>query len=278
MHRSQDERHPALPPPSSQQHANPGHPTHPLQARRPLAYSQHLPPSFAATEEIRPEALADDFSRAYTAFQRPEGMYLPPPAPSPGGIEYLRGTMPPSEYQLKTSSYPLVGMVPSLGHQYPGMHQSPMYQSYLQPPILQLPVYSIGHIYPPQYSSSYQSLYQQPQPQPTAEQQHLMQYTGYPPMDSSCPGLLELPTRQKNDSEATAGSTSLPSHGLSLADTTRKLDEILGKRADQRTEEEKKFREDHLAARQSVHAMDATDRERRRQRKLLSLASEPSGL
>jgi hypothetical protein len=148
-----------------------------------------------------------------------------------------------------------------------------MYQSYLQPPILQLPVYSIGHIYPPQYSSSFQSLYQ---PQPTAEQQ-LLQYTGFPPVESSCPGLLELPTRQKNESEATAGST-LPLHGLSLADTTRKLDEILGKRADQRTDEEKKFREDHLAARQSVHAMDATDRERRRQRKLLSLASEPAGL
>jgi hypothetical protein len=271
MHRSQDQRHPALPPPSSQQHANPGHPIHPSQARRPPAYA----PSYAATEEIRPEGLADDYSRAYPDFQRPEGMYLPPPAPSPGGIEYLRGTIPPSEYQLKTASYPLVGMVPSIG-QYPGM-QPPMYQSYLQPPILQLPVYSIGHIYPPQYSSSFQSLYQQQQPQPTAEQQHLMQYTGYPPVDSSCPGLLELPTRQKNESEAIAGST-LPSHGLSLADTTRKLDEILGKRADQRTEEEKKFREDHLAARQSVHAMDATDRERRRQRKLLSLASEPSGL
>ena len=97
------------------------------------------------------------------------------------------------------------------------------------------------------------------------------------PAESSCPGLLELPTRQKNESEATSGST-IPSLGLSLADTTRKLDEILGKRADQRTDEEKKFREDHLAARQSVHAMDATDRERRRQRKLLSLASEPAGL
>jgi hypothetical protein len=151
-----------------------------------------------------------------------------------------------------------------------------MYQSYVQQPIMQLPVYSMGHIYPPQYLPPFQSLYQA-QPQPTAEQQ-LLQYTEYPmPADYSCPGLFELPTKQKNESEATAGST-IPSQGLSLADTTRKLDEILGKRADQRTNEEKKFREDHLAARQSVHALDANDRERRRQRKLLSLASEPAGL
>jgi hypothetical protein len=149
-----------------------------------------------------------------------------------------------------------------------------MYQSYLQPPMLQLPVYSIGHIYPPQYSPSFHSLYQ-PQPQPTAEQQ-LLHYTEYAmPAESSLPGLFELSTRQTNEYEATFGP-QVPSHGLSLADATRKLDEILGKPSDQRTEEEKKFREDHLAARQNVHAMDATDRERRRQRKPLSLASEPA--
>jgi hypothetical protein len=260
MHRLQDHRHPTHPPPSSQQHAYSGYPPHPSQHGRPSAYSQHLPPSYAAAEEIRSEALASDYPGVYPDFQRP------PPAPSAAEIEY--------EYQIKAASYPLVSMMPSLG-QYPGMQPS-MYQPYLQPPILQLPVYSIGHIYPtPQYSPSFQSLYQQPQP--TVEQQ-LLQYSEYPmPADSSCPGLLELPTKQKHESEATAGST-IPLQGLSLADTTRKLDEILGKRADQRTEEEKKFREDHLAARQSVHAMDATDRERRRQRKLLSLASEPAGL
>jgi hypothetical protein len=174
---------------------------------------------------------------------------------------------------LQTTAYPLVGMLPSPG-QYSGM-QPPMYQSYLQPPILQWPVYSIGHMYPPQYSSSFQSLYHQPQAQP---EQHRLQYTEFPvPVDSTCPGLFELPTRQNNEYEAKFGP-SLSSQGLSLADANRKFDEILGKRADQRTDEEKKFREDHLAARQSVHAMDATDRERRRQRKLLSLASEPAGL
>jgi hypothetical protein len=234
----------------------------------PPAYAQHLPPSYAATEETHSEAYVDDYPGAYPALQRPGGMYPPPPPhPSAGEIEYLRSTMAPSEYPLQTAAYPVAGMLPSLG-QYPGM-QPPMYQSYLQPPV---PVYSIGHIYPPQYSPSFQSLYQ---PQPTAEQ-YLPQYTEYAmPVDVSCPGLLELSTKQKDESEATAGSSL---DGLSMADTNRKLDEILGKPADQRTEEEKKFREDHLAARQSVHARDATDRERRRQRKLLSLASEPAGL
>jgi hypothetical protein len=187
-------------------------------------------------------------------------MYPPPPPSSAGEFDYLRGTMPPPEYPLETAAYPVVGVLPSHGH-YPGMQQ-PMYQSFLQPPILQLPVYSIGHIYPPQYQPSYQSLYQ---PQPTAEQQ-LLQYAGLlTPVESSFPGLFELPTKQNKESEeAMAGSTQ-SLHSMSLADATRKFDEILGKRADQRTEEEKKFREEHLAARQSVHTRDAIDRKRRRQ-------------
>jgi hypothetical protein len=186
-------------------------------------------------------------------------MYHPPPPSSAGEFDYLRGTMPPLEYPLETAAYPVVGMLPSHG-QYPGMQQ-PMYQSFLQPPILQFPVYSIGHIYPPQaYPPSFQSLYQ-----PTADQQ-LLHYTDFPTsVDSSFPGLFELPTKQNNESEeAMAGSTPAL-HTMSLADATRKFDEILGKRADQRTEEEKKFREEHLAARQSVHTRDAIDRKRRRQ-------------
>jgi hypothetical protein len=252
MHHSQQHAYPGYPPHPSQQHAYPGSPV-PSQHRRPPAYAQHLPPSSAATEEIHSEAFVDAYPGAYPDLQRPGGMYLPPL--SAREIDYQRVAN-----SLETAAYPVVGMLPSLG-QYPGMQPS-MYQSYLQPPsILQLPVYSIGHIYPPQYSPSFQSLYQ---PQPTAEQ-YLPQYTDYSmPVDTTCPGLLELPTKQNDDSEAMFGSP-LPSHGLSLADATRKFDEILGKRADQRTEEEKKFREEHLKARQSVHTRDATDRKRRRQ-------------
>jgi hypothetical protein len=248
MHSSQ-QAYPGHPPPSPQ-HAHPGYPH-----RKPPAYSQHLPSPYAATGEIHSKTFADDYPGAYPDFQRPGGVYIPPL--SAREIDYHQITN-----SLQTAaSYPLVGMLPSLG-QYPGT-QPPIYPSYLQPPILQLPVYSIGHIYQPPYSPSFQSLYQ-PQPQPTAEQQ-LLQYIEYSmPADSSCPGLFELPTRQNNEYETMFGP-QLPSHGLSLADATRKFDEILGKRADQRTDEEKKFREDHLAARQSVHVRDATDRKRRRQ-------------
>lgn len=268
---SQDHtKHPAYPPPSSQPHTHSGYPLYASQDRGPPATSQHLPSSHAATEELDSEAFARDYAGAHPGYQQPGVAYPPPPSPSTGEGEYLRGTMPHMEYPEKTASHPLVGMIPSLG-QYPGM-QPPMFQSYMQPTII--PLYSIRHVYQPQYASSFQSLYQ---PQPTADQ-HLSQYTEFPyPVDSSCPGLLQLPTKPNNESEATAGST-LPLYSLSMADKNRKLDEILGKRADQRTEEEKKFREDHLAARQSVHAMDASDRERRRQRKLSSLASESSGL
>jgi hypothetical protein len=54
----------------------------------------------------------------------------------------------------------------------------------------------------------------------------------------------ELPTRQNNEYEVMFDPQPPFSHGLSLADATRKFDEIL-KRADQRTDEEKKFREDY---------------------------------
>jgi hypothetical protein len=103
-------------------------------------------------------------------------------------------------------------------------------------------------------------------------------YSALPiPVDSTCPGLFELPRRLPSGSEATADST-LPSHTTSMADATRKLDEILGKRADQRTDEENRFREEHLASRQSVQVRDATDRKRRRlrdQEKVSSSTEEP---
>jgi hypothetical protein len=250
MHSSQQAYPGYPPPPSSQQHAHPGYPLY-----KPLAYSpHHLPSHYAATEETHSEAFADDHPGAYPDFQRLGEIYIP--LPSAREIDYHQLTN-----SLQTASYPLASMLPSFG-QYPGMQPS-MYQSYLQPPMLQLPVYSIGHIYPPQYPPSFQSLYQ-PQAQPTAEQQ-LLHYTEYAmPAESSLPGLFELSTRQTNEYEATFGP-QVPSHGLSLADATRKFDEILGKRADQRTDEEKKFREDHLAARESVHVRDASDRKRRRQ-------------
>jgi hypothetical protein len=266
--------YPGYPPPPSLQKHNiyPGCPPHPSQHRGPPAYSRHLPHSYAATEEMRIEAFADDYPGA-SVFQRPGGIYPIPAPPSIDEIiDYYRGTMPPPEYPSQIAAYPLVGILPPLG-QYPGL-QSFLQPPILQPPILQLPVYSIGHIYPPQYSPLLQSLYQ---PQQTADQ-HLLQYTEFPmALDSSCPGLLELPTKQNNESEATAAST-IPSNTMSMAETTRKLDEILGKRAEERTEEEKKFREEHLAARQSVHARDATDRERRRQRNPISLASKYDAL
>jgi hypothetical protein len=279
----QQHRYPAYSPPPLQQNEYPGHPAHPSQHRRPPAYSRHLPPSDAVTEETESEAYADDYYEAYSDFPPLEGKYPPPPLASGSEFDYHRGAMPPHEYPLETAAYPVVGVLPSHG-QYPGMQQ-PMYQSFLQPPILQLPVYSIGHIYPPQYqpqyppqylpqyatqyppqyATQYESLYQA-----TLDQQ-LLQYAEYAtPVDSNCPGLLELPTKEIDESEAVTDDSTLPSQTMSLADTTRKLDEILGKRADQRTEEEKKFREDHLAARQSVHTRDAIDRDRRRQRKLIS--------
>jgi hypothetical protein len=294
----QQHRYPAYSSPSLQQHEYPGYPAHPSQYRRPPAYSRHLPSSDAVTEETESEAYADDYPGAFPDFPPPEEKYPPPPPASAGEVDYHRGERPPSDYPLEAAAYPVVGVLPSHG-QYPGMQQ-PMYQSFLQPPILQLPVYSIGHIYPPQYqpqyppqylpqyspqyppqyapqyvpqysAAQYESLYQT---QLAADQQ-LLQYTEVPTsVDSNCPGLLELPTKGKDESEAVAvavaDDSTLPSHTMSLADTTRKLDEILGKRADQRTEEEKKFREDHLAARQSVHTRDAIDRDRRRQRKLIS--------
>jgi hypothetical protein len=126
----------------------------------------------------------------------------------------------------------------------------------MYPPPLQSPYQ------PHQWASAVASL-------PTADQYYSALQT---PVEPSCPGLLELPTKQKNESEATAGST-IPSQGLSLADTTRKLDAILGKRADQRTEDENRFREEHLAARQSVHTRDAADRKRRRLRGKEKLSS-----
>jgi hypothetical protein len=222
----------------------------------PPTYSRHLSPSYAATEQMRSEAHAGDYRGAYPDFQRPGGICpLPPPPSADEIIDYYRSTMPPPEYPPQAAAYPLVGMLPPLG-QYPGL------QSFLQPPILQLPVYSIGHIYPPQYSPSLQSLYQT---QPTADQ-HLLQYTEFPmPVGSTYPGLFELSTKQNNEPDATLFGSTLRSHTPSLAEATRRFDEILGKRADQRTEEEKKFREEHLAARQSVHARDAIDRKRRRQ-------------
>jgi hypothetical protein len=269
MHPSQQHAYPVYPPHPLRQHAYPPYPHHPSQHRRPPAHLRHLPPSYAVTEEANSEvAYADDYyPGAYPDFPPREGTYPPPSPPFAGEFDYHRSVIPPPQYPLDTAAYSVLGVLPPHG-QYPGM-QPPMYQSYVQPPILQLPVYSIGHIYPPQYPPQYlpsfQSLYQ---PQPTVEQQ-LLHYTELPtPVDSTCPGLLELATKQNDESEAGASST-LPSHTLSLADTTRKLDQILGKRADQRTEEEKEFREYHLAARQSVYTRDAIDRDRRRQRKLL---------
>jgi hypothetical protein len=252
-----DSEHPPHPP---QQYAHPGYLPHPPQRHKPPAYSRHLPPSYATREEIHSGAYADDYPGAYPDFHRLGGIYPPPPPPpSVSAIDYLRGTMPPPEFPSQTAAYnAVVGMLSPLG-QYPGI-QPPSYQSFLQPPILQLPVYSIGHIFPPQYSPSFQSLYQ---PQPTADQQ-LLPYTEFPlAVDSSYPGLFELPMKQNNESEATAGS-ALPSNTMSMAETTRKFDEILGKRADQRTEEENRFREEHLIARQIEHTRDAADLKRRR--------------
>jgi hypothetical protein len=217
---------------------------------------------------------ADDYPEVYSDFPRP-GMMSPPHSTT--AIDY-RSTLPLDPqlgYLPHATAYPRVDTLPPIWR-YPQMQhlpswQPPFYQPLLQPPALQQPTYSTGPMFQPPLRSPYQPLQWANTASSllTAEQQLLYYSALTMPVDSTCPGLLELPSKLENESETTAGST-LPSHTLSLADTNRKFDEILGKRADQRTEEEKKFREDHLAARQSVHTRDAIDRDRRRQRKLIS--------
>jgi hypothetical protein len=251
----------------SPNHLPPTSRSQPSQQRPPLASRPSHPPSYAAAEE--------------TVVLSPGGAYIPPL--SAREIDYHRVTnslknaaypaaidhhnAPPPEpqpvYLLQATAYPSVDGLPPTGRypptQQPQSRQLPFYQPFVQPPSVQLPMYSnIGYtMYPPPSQSTYQPLQwaSAVSSHPTADQYYSALSM---PVDSAWLGPLGLPSRLGAESEATSRST-LPSHTPSLADTTRKLDAILGKRADQRTEEENRFREEHLAARQSVHTRDAAD-------------------
>jgi hypothetical protein len=258
------------------QQPSPNHlpPTYRSQQRAPPASRPHHPSSHATVEEIDVPA--------------PGGAYVPPlsaremdyhrvtkslkDAAYPAAID-RHNTPPPQPqpaYLPQATAYPSVDVLPPTGGyppmQQPPSRQPPLYQPHVQPPSIQPPMYSNNGytMYPPPSQSTYQ-------PQhwasavaslPTAEQYFSALQI---PVESSWSGFPGLPRRQNNVSEATARS-SPPLHGPSLADTTRKLDAILGKRADQRTEDENRFREEHLATRQNVHTRDAADRKRRRLR------------
>jgi hypothetical protein len=121
------------------------------------------------------------------------------------------------------------------------------------------PVQAHSH-YPPERLTSAASQLQ------SAAGHQLLQYTAPSmPSYSDFPGLFELtPSGQPGGAQYDEYEDA-PSDIPSLADTTRKLDDILGKRPQDRTEEEIKFRDEHLAARGRRHETDAMHRERRRQ-------------
>jgi hypothetical protein len=222
----------------------------------PAPGAAHVPPLSAremdyhrVTNSMKNATYPATIDRHNTPLPEPQSPYLPYATVDPS-VDVL----PP------TGRYPPMQQPPSryAPMQQPPSRQPPFYQPHVLPPSVQPPMFSnIGYtLYPHPLQSTYQ-----PQHWTSAAASLLTADQYYsalqiPPLESEIP----------NESEATAHS-SLPSHAPpSLADTSRKLDAILGKRADQRTEDENRFREEHLAARKSVHARDAADCKRRRLR------------
>jgi hypothetical protein len=280
-------------------HLPPTSRSQPSQQRPPPASRPHRLPSYTTAEETvvrSPEgayipplsAREIDYHRvtsslknaAYTAAV--DHHNIPPLEPQPVGLPEATvypgvGQYPPTQQPqsrqppfrqpfVQQPSFQLPGgdVLPPTGQypstQQPQSRQPPFYQPFIQQPSFQLPMYSNNNMYPPQstyqpmqWASAVSSL-------PTADQHYsaLSMPTG-----SAWLGPSGLPSRLGAESETTSRST-LPSQTPSLADTSRKLDAILGKRADQRTEEENRFREEHLAARQIEHTRDAADLKRRR--------------
>jgi hypothetical protein len=254
----------------SPNHLLPTYRSQPSQQRAPPASWLHYPSSYtAAHEEMNSASYADDYPEVYSDFPQAGVMYPPHSAAAVDNHNTLP-LDPQLVYLPHATVYPSVDSLPQIGRHPQLQHlpswQPSFYQPLVQPPTLQQPTYSNGQMFRPPLRPPYQPLqWASAAPSLLTAEQQLLYYSALTmPVDSTCPGLLELPTKKlENESDTTAGST-LSTRTLSLADTNRKFDEILGKRADQRTEEEKKFREEYLAARQSVHARDATDRKRRR--------------
>jgi hypothetical protein len=262
-------------------------------ARRPQPAQPYAPPTYWPRSYLPSDAAppvmssaTDDYPSGYPSFPLANMLYPQPPVV---GVDYYGSTLNPesrSVYLPHATSYPVVGVLPSLVQYSPAMqhplsqHPHSLHQPPSNPPLIELPIYSLGQIYqpkyppelPPQYLAPLQSqLHYPPERLASAASQlqsaaghQLLQYT-LPSMSaySNGTGHFELPSWQPG-SALHDEYEDAPSDIPSLADTTRKLDEILGKRPEHRTEEENKFREDHLAARGRMHETDAMHRKRRR--------------
>jgi hypothetical protein len=241
------------------------------------AVDHHNIPSLEPQSEYLPQATAYPgvnglpSTGQYPSTQQPQ-LRQPP--------FYQPSVQQPSVQLSGGDALPPTGQYPPT--QQPQSRQPPFYQPFVQQPSFQLPMYNnIGYtMYPPPLQSTYQSMQWASAVSsfPTVDQHYS---TLSMPVDSAWLGPLGLQSRIGAESDTTSRSTP-SSHTPSLADTSRKLDAILGKRADQRTEEENRFREEHLAARQIEHARDAADLKRRRlsdrkkKKKALSRTEESS--